>query len=75
VMFNVTISSQACNVKCSTYHCCTARYTHLNPNYIIMTVISYTSRIARLAITTARNHCKDQGAGIGDSVGGDIAQI
>ena len=54
---------------------CTARYTHLYPNYIIMTVISYTSRIARLAITTARNHCKDQGADIGGSVGSDIAQI
>ena len=53
---------------------CTARYTHLNPNYI-MTVISYTSRIARPAITTARNHCKDQGADIGGSVGDDIAQI
>jgi len=54
---------------------CTAKYTHLNPNYIIMTVISYTSRIAWPAITTARNQCKDQGANIGDSVGGDIAQI
>jgi len=52
---------------------CTARYTHLNPNYIIMTVI-YISRIARPAITTARNQCKDQGADIGGSVG-DIAQI
>jgi len=40
-----------------------------------MTVISYTSRIARPAITTARNHCKDQGADIGGSVGDDIAQI
>jgi len=53
---------------------CTARYTHLNPNYI-MTVISYTSRIAWPAITTARNHCKNQGADIGGSVGDDIAQI
>jgi len=53
---------------------CTARYTPKSE----LCNHDHDLRIAQpesATITTARNHCKDQGADIDDSVGGDIAQV